>query len=83
MLRKCIDKSEFIKTILQWILWRERPGMTIQTYELKAVTYGTTPISFVSIRCLQNISEVMKNVFPLGSIVEPIIIKTNILIQKI
>ena len=31
------------------------------------MTYGTAPAPFLSIRCLKEISDIFKDVFPLGS----------------
>ena len=53
--------------IFQLILWRERPEMPIQIFELSTVTYGTAPAPFLAIRCLKEISNIFKDVYPLGS----------------
>ena len=53
--------------IFQLILWRERPEMAIQIFELNTVTYGTAPAPFLAIRCLKEISNLFKHVYPLGS----------------
>ena len=51
----------------QLILWRETPEMPIQMYELNTVTYGTAPAPFLAIRCLKEISDIFKEVLPLGA----------------
>ena len=54
----------FDDRIFQLILWRESPDLPIQIYELKTVTYGTAPAPFLAIRCLEEISDIFKDVFP-------------------
>ena len=51
--------------IFQLIVWRESPELPIQIYELNTVTYGTDPAPFLAIRCLKEISDIFKDVFPL------------------
>ena len=41
--------------------------MPIQIYELNTVAYGTAPVPFLEIRCLKEISDIFKEVFPLGA----------------
>ena len=56
--------------IFQLIIWRESPEMRIQIYELNTVSYGTAPALFLAVRCLNEISEIFKDVFSLdGSLV--------------
>ena len=51
--------------IFQLIVWRENPELPIQIYELNSVAYGTAPAPFLAIRCLKEISDIFKDVFPL------------------
>lgn len=56
----CADISKMYRQILvnvkdrkyQRIIWREEPDKPIQIFQLKTVTYGTTPASFLSTGCL-------------------------------
>ncbi|XP_046810016.1 uncharacterized protein LOC124420600 [Lucilia cuprina] len=51
----------------QLILWRDNPEFPMQIYKLNTVTYGTASAAFLAIRCLKEISDIFKNVLPLGS----------------
>ncbi|XP_037820766.1 uncharacterized protein LOC119609849 [Lucilia sericata] len=51
----------------QLILWRDNPEFPMQIYKLNTVTYGTASAPFLAIRCLKEISDIFKNVLPLGS----------------
>lgn len=49
---------------LQKIVWRETPEEELRHYQLKTVTYGLGPSSFLATRCLQQIGMDNQNTFP-------------------
>ncbi|XP_050305066.1 uncharacterized protein LOC126742465 [Anthonomus grandis grandis] len=49
---------------LQRILWRDSPNEDIKHYRLNTVTYGTTPASFLAIRCLHEAAKEVENNYP-------------------
>ncbi|CAB0015303.1 unnamed protein product, partial [Nesidiocoris tenuis] len=49
---------------LQKVFWRESSAEPIQEFQLKTITYGTTPASFLATRCLQEASDSMKDTYP-------------------
>lgn len=53
---------------LHRILWRGRPTDDVKVYELTTLTYGTSPASYLSTRCLKHLAEQCANDCPLGSI---------------
>lgn len=52
---------------LHRILWRNNDSEDIKTYELQTVTYGTTPASYLAIKCIQKLALLEKNNYPVGS----------------
>ncbi|XP_036322206.1 uncharacterized protein LOC118736226 [Rhagoletis pomonella] len=50
----------------QLILYRHSPDEPIRTYCLNTVTYGTAPAPFLAIRCLQHLSDMFADQYPLG-----------------
>jgi len=51
-------------TNLQRILWRSQPDQPITEYNLKTVTYGTTPASYLATGCLRKLAAEMQELFP-------------------
>lgn len=51
-------------TNLQRILWRSQPDQPITEYNLKTVTYGTTPASYLATGCLMKLALEMQELFP-------------------
>lgn len=49
---------------LQRILWRDEPSMSIDTYELNTITYGTASASYLATKCLQYLSEIYSDIYP-------------------
>lgn len=49
---------------LQKILWRYNLEEPMKEYELTTLTYGTTPASFIAMKCLDVIAQDIKNEFP-------------------
>lgn len=49
---------------LQRILWRSNPNELLRTYQLKTVTYGTAPASFLATQCLVMLAEEMHKKYP-------------------
>jgi len=52
----------------QKIIWREKTEQPINFYQLKTVTYGTTPVSFLATAYLNKSAESKYNVYPEASI---------------
>lgn len=46
---------------LQRILWRNNPNDNLSVFKLQTVTYGTTSVPFLAIRCLVELGENCKN----------------------
>ncbi|XP_058456787.1 uncharacterized protein LOC131434155 [Malaya genurostris] len=55
-------------TCYQRILWRFRPTDSIESYELKTVTYGLSPSSFLATRTLQQLATDEGDKFPIGKV---------------
>lgn len=51
----------------QRILWRYSPNERIRVYELKTLTYGTTPASFAATKCLEVLAREAEKEFPEAS----------------
>lgn len=51
----------------QRILWRSDPNESIKIFQLKTITYGTVPASFLATACLKKISGFYTNNKPRGS----------------
>lgn len=49
---------------LQLILWRSDPNSKIETFQLNTLTYGTAPASFLSTRCIKELSIECQNIDP-------------------
>lgn len=49
---------------MQCILWRSQPDEPITEYRLKTVTYGTKAASFLTIGCLNKITEYNQHLYP-------------------
>lgn len=54
-------------TPFQRILWRENPNSPLKTFELKTVTYGTAPASYLAIKTLRHLAHIESSQYPLGS----------------
>ncbi|CAI6372181.1 unnamed protein product [Macrosiphum euphorbiae] len=52
---------------LQKILWRFKPDDEVQEYQLKTVTYGTKPASYIATGCLKKLSDENKVQYPMAS----------------
>ncbi|KAF0729511.1 Integrase catalytic domain-containing protein, partial [Aphis craccivora] len=48
----------------QRILWREDPSEPIKIFQLKTITYGTVPASFLATGCLGKLAETIHNTKP-------------------
>lgn len=51
---------------LQTILWRETSNEPVRLYELLTLTYGTKPVSFIAVKCLQQLAEEEKAQLPMA-----------------
>ncbi|XP_055623489.1 uncharacterized protein LOC129766915 [Toxorhynchites rutilus septentrionalis] len=51
-------------TPLQRIVWRSSPNNSIETYELKTVTYGTASAPYLATRVLQQLADDEKDNYP-------------------
>ncbi|XP_062535629.1 uncharacterized protein LOC134204844 [Armigeres subalbatus] len=51
-------------TPLQRIVWREAPDLTLETYELQTVTYGTASAPFLATRVLRQLADDEQRNFP-------------------
>ncbi|XP_062538321.1 uncharacterized protein LOC134206605 [Armigeres subalbatus] len=51
-------------TPLQRIVWREAPDLTLETYELQTVTYGTASAPFLATRVLRQLADDEQRDFP-------------------
>lgn len=51
----------------QRILWRENPAENVKAYELKTVTYGTSPASYLATKCLAHLAEQAVEQYLVGS----------------
>lgn len=49
---------------LQRIVWREHPSKVLRKYRLNTVTYGTTPASFMTTKCLDQLARENEVLFP-------------------
>lgn len=49
------------QTRLQRILWRNNVNKSIETYELKTLTYGTASAAYLSIKCLRKTTLIFIN----------------------
>ncbi|CAI6370378.1 unnamed protein product [Macrosiphum euphorbiae] len=49
---------------LQRIVWREHPSEVLRKYRLNTVTYGTTPASFMTTKCLDELARQNEVSFP-------------------
>lgn len=65
MYRQILINDE--QTSLQRVFWREHDDKPVSTYELKTLTYGTAPASYIATRCLKLLAEGNRNDLPLGS----------------
>lgn len=52
---------------LQRVLWRSEPTKPLRTYHLTTVTYGTTPASFLTTKCLAIVGEESRTQFQKAS----------------
>ncbi len=52
---------------MQKILWRDNPQQPISEYQLKTVTYGTAPASFLATKCLQVLANSISSTHPVAS----------------
>ncbi|XP_053698890.1 uncharacterized protein LOC128745844 [Sabethes cyaneus] len=52
---------------LQCILWRDSPNETIRVYHLTTVTYGTACAPYLATKCLQCLSDLESETFPVAS----------------
>ena len=52
---------------MQRILWRENLNDPIQEYELNTITYGTTPASFISTKCLDVVASKIEKTNPVAA----------------
>jgi hypothetical protein len=59
-----IDKNQ---RSLQNILWRDNPEEEIKCIQLKTVTYGLKSSSFLATRCLKELADIYKNIYPLAA----------------
>jgi len=50
--------------VFQRILWREKQSNSVDTYELRTVTYGMASSAFLAIRCLFSLAEEYQQSFP-------------------
>jgi len=50
--------------VFQRILWREKQSDSVDTYELRTVTYGMASSAFLAIRCLFSLAEKYQQSFP-------------------
>ena len=51
----------------QCILWRTDPSLTLSSFRLNTVTYGTASAPFLALRVLRQLAQDEKERFPLGS----------------
>lgn len=51
---------------LQTIFWRYKPTDDLKCYQLNTVTYGTASAPFLAIRCLNQLAEEHKMLYPLA-----------------
>lgn len=65
MYRQILVKPE--QRSLQRIVWRDSPDHKLEYFQLNTVTYGTASASFISTRCLKQISLDKKISFPIES----------------
>ncbi|KAF0745786.1 Uncharacterized protein FWK35_00034883, partial [Aphis craccivora] len=52
---------------LQRIVWRKHPSEVLRKYRLNTVTYGTTPASFMTTKCLDELARENEVLFPNAS----------------
>jgi len=52
---------------LQRILWRRSSDEPLKQYQLVTVTYGTSPSSFLSTRCLNQLASEEASSYPLAA----------------
>jgi len=50
--------------IFQLILWRAECNKPLEIYQLNTVSYGTSPAPFLAIRCLNELANNYKHIFP-------------------
>lgn len=50
----------------QMIIWREEVNQPIKIYQLKTVTYGTTPASYLSTACLTKLADEEMHTYPVA-----------------
>lgn len=50
------------------IIWREEVNQPITIYQLKTVTYGTTPASYLSTACLTKLADEEMHMYPVSCI---------------
>lgn len=53
----------------QRIFWRHTPNMPVQEYRLNTVTYGTATAPYLAVKCLQQLAEINRQVYPEAAIV--------------
>ncbi|XP_061393091.1 uncharacterized protein LOC133328547, partial [Musca vetustissima] len=49
------------------ILWRQNESDPLQIFRLNTVTYGTSSAPFLAIRCLNHLSDLSKETWPIGA----------------
>ncbi|XP_075150864.1 uncharacterized protein LOC142224972 [Haematobia irritans] len=52
---------------LQLILWRDNPGEPVRHFQLNTVTYGTSSAPYLATRCLQRLTTIRMDKYPLGA----------------
>lgn len=48
----------------QRIIWRPSPTVPIQEYRLNTVTYGTSTAPYLAVKCLQQLAETKRHMYP-------------------
>ncbi|XP_070529846.1 uncharacterized protein [Cardiocondyla obscurior] len=60
------DTGVSLNDTLLRILWRESPNSEVQEFELTTMTYGTASASYLVTRCLLDLADTCKKIFPVG-----------------